>query len=101
MPKASRRQKLTKEELREENARIKQELSTTTDAESQQRILDLLSKENWIAYLLTAFLPPVGIWYIWAKRNKHHLTFPAMITWSFVGIIITWQWVVLAIEHFS
>ncbi len=101
MPKSSRRAKLTNEELKEENARIKEELSTTTDAEGQQRILDLLSKENWIAYLLTAFLPPIGIFYIWKKRDKHKLNMPQMVTWTFVGLVITWQWIQLAIEHFS
>ncbi|MCH4021073.1 MAG: hypothetical protein LKE61_09395 [Erysipelotrichaceae bacterium] len=93
MAKANRRKRLSKEELKEENDRIRSELAQTTDAEGQKRITDLLSKENWYAYLLCAFLPPVGIWYVWAKRDKHHLTMPAMVTWTMIAIIIIVRWI--------
>ena len=73
MSKSSKRKKLTPEELKEENARIKAELAKTTEVESQQRITDLLSKENWIAILLAVLLPPIGIWYIWRRKEKHKL----------------------------
>lgn len=103
MPKANRarNQKLSKEELREENKRIKEELSHTTEYEGQQRILDILSKENWIAYLLAAFLPPIGIWYIWKKKEKHKLTFAAMITWTMIAVIITVEWIRQIIEWYT
>lgn len=93
MPKANRK-KLSKEELKEENARIKKEMSQTTEAQSEQRIVDLLSKENWIVYILTALLPPVGIWYIWKKKDKHKLNLASMMVWTLVGIIITVEWIV-------
>lgn len=100
MPKSSRKQKLTKEELKEENRRLRAEMAKTTDAEGQKRILDLLSKENWIAYLLSAFLPPVGIWYIWCKRDKHKLTKASMIVWTMIACIIIVRYCQLIWEAF-
>lgn len=99
MPKSSRKQKLTKEELKAENKRLRAEMAKTTDMEGQKRILDLLSKENWIAYLSCAFLPPVGIWYVWCKRDKHKLNFASMIVWTMIACIITVKWITLIFEY--
>ena len=101
MPKSSRKQKLSKEELKEENKRLRAEMAKTTEIQGQQQILDLLCKENWIAYLTAAFLPPIGIWYIWAKRDKHKLTFASMIVWTMIACIIMFRYCQLIFEWFN
>lgn len=98
MPKSARHQKMTKEELKAENARIKAELAKTTDMVSQNRIADLLSKENWIAYILAVLLPPIGIWYIWFRKDKHKLNLPSMVVWTMIACVIIVQYVMMAVQ---
>ena len=98
MSKSSKRKKLTPEELKEENARIKAELAKTTEVESQQRIVDLLSKENWIAILLAVLLPPIGIWYIWRRKDKHTLNLPSMVVWTMISVVILVQYIILLVQ---
>ena len=98
MSKSSKRKKLTPEELKEENARIKAELAKTTEVESQQRITDLLSKENWIAILLAVLLPPIGIWYIWRRKEKHKLNLPSMVVWTMISVVILVQYIIMIVQ---
>ncbi len=98
MAKSSKRKKLTPEELKEENARIKAELAKTTEVESQQRIVDLLSKENWIAILLAVLLPPIGIWYIWRRKEKHKLNLPSMVVWTMISVVILVQYIIMIVQ---
>ena len=98
MSKSSKRKKLTPEELKEENARIKAELAKTTEVESQQRITDLLSKENWIAILLAVLLPPIGIWYIWCRKEKHKLNLPSMVVWTMIAVVILIQYIIMLVQ---
>jgi ABC-type methionine transport system permease subunit len=89
MPKSSRRQKLTDEELKAENQKIRKEMAQNyTDPEMQKRIVETLSMRNIAAYAMVLFLPPVGIWYIWTRREKLYLNDASVYSWTFVGIVI-------------
>ena len=99
MSKASRRQKLTEEELKEENKKLRQSMTERNyvSKEDQQRIVDVLSTQNLIAYTVVLFLPPVGIWYIWTRREKLHLNIESVLLWTFVGSVIFIGWINLII----
>jgi len=98
MSKASKkRQKLTQEELKEENKQLRREISQGyINKEDSERIVNLLSTQNIIAYAIVLFLPPVGIWYIWTRREKLHLNDSSVYLWTFVGCVILYQY----IRHF-
>ena len=88
MSKASKRQKLTPEELKEENAKLRRQVvEGYTTPEDRQRIVETLSMRNVGAYALVLFLPPVGIWYIWIRREELHLNNTSVLAWTFVGIV--------------
>lgn len=95
MSKASKRQKLTQEELKEENKQLRREISQGyINKEDSERIVNLLSTQNIIAYAIVLFLPPVGIWYIWTRREKLHLTEAQVYLWTFVGLVILYQYII-------
>ena len=95
MSKASKRQKLTQEELKEENKQLRREISQGyIKKEDSERIVNLLSTQNIIAYAIVLVLPPVGIWYIWTRREKLHLTEAQVYLWTFVGLVILYQYIV-------
>jgi hypothetical protein len=100
MSKASKRQKLTQEELKEENKKLRQEMAQRDllTKEDQQRIVDVLSTQNIIAYVMVLFLPPVGVWYIWTRREKLHLNIESVLLWTFVGTVIFFGWIRLILQ---
>jgi len=95
MSKASKRQKLTKEELKEENRKLRRQMAAgLTTPEDQKRIVNILRTENVIAYFMVLFLPPVGIWYIWTRREKLYLNTSSVYAWTAVGCLIMLSWFV-------
>lgn len=98
MSKASKkRQKLTQEELKAENKKLRREIAQGyINKEDSERIVNMLSTQNLIAYAIVLFLPPVGIWYIWTRREKLHLNDASVYLWTFVGCVIFYQY----IRHF-
>jgi hypothetical protein len=100
MPKASKRQKLTKEEIREENRNLRREISSANvDKEAQQHIVNILSTQNLIAYVMVLLIPPVGIWYVWTRREKLDLNTNSVILWTIVGCAIMYQWIRYFVLH--
>ena len=92
MSKASRRQKLTDEELKQENKKLKQRLAQGSySKEDQERIVNILSTQNIIAYTMVLFIPPVGVWYIWTLREKLHLNRTSVYLWTFVAEQGLWE----------
>ena len=67
-----------------------------TTPEDQKRIVNILRTENVLAYFMVLFLPPVGVWYIWTRREKLHLNDSSVYLWTFVGCVILYQY----IRHF-
>ena len=100
MSKASKRQKLTEEELKEENKKLRQEMAQRnySSKEDQERIVNVLSTQNIIAYVMVLFLPPVGVWYIWTRREKLHLNIESVLLWTFVGTIVFFGWIKLIMQ---
>jgi hypothetical protein len=96
MSKASKkRQKLTQEELKAENKKLRNEIAQGyINKEDSERIVQMLSTQNLIAYAIVLFLPPVGIWYIWTRREKLHLTDAQVYLWTFVGLVILYQYII-------
>ncbi len=95
MSKASKRQKLTQEELKEENKKLRREIAQGyINKEDSERIVNSLSTQNLIAYAIVLFLPPVGIWYIWTRREKLHLNRTSVYLWTFVGCVILYQYII-------
>ncbi len=90
MPKSSRRRKLTKEELQEENARIRKEMNEAGEDQSAQ-VMNVISKNNFKVYIMLCLVPLVGIWYMYAKKDKHTMSTPAMYTWTVLALVIFWQ----------
>ena len=100
MPKASKRQKLTKEEIHEENRKLRREISSkNVDREAQQHIVNILSTQNLIAYVMVLLIPPVGIWYVWTRREKLDLNTNSVILWTIVGCTIMYQWIRYFVLH--
>ena len=100
MPKASKRQKLTKEEIREENRNLRREISSANvDKEAQQHIVNILSTQNLIAYVMVLLIPPVGIWYVWTRCEKLDLNTNSVILWTIVGCAIMYQWIRYFVLH--
>ena len=99
MSKASKRQKLTQEELKEENKQLRREISQGyINKEDSERIVNLLSTQNLIAYAIVLFLPPVGVWYIWTRREKLHLNIESVLLWTFVGSVVFYGWIKLILQ---
>ena len=100
MSKASKRQKLTQEELKEENKKLRQEMAQRdySSKEDQQRIVNVLSTQNIIAYVMVLFLPPVGVWYIWTRREKLHLNIESVLLWTCVGSVVFYGWIKLILQ---
>ena len=100
MPKASRRKRLSSEEKHQLNNELEKEAKKyqTEDAERYRRIVDTLSFKNLLVYILAVLLPPVGLWYIWTRRVKLHLTNSSVYAWTVVCIIIMFGYIKLIIE---
>ena len=93
MSKASKRQKLTKEEIHSENEKLRKKVyADNLSEEDSKRIVETLSKRNLLAYAMVVFLPPVGIWYIWTRREKLYLNRESVLLWTFVGSVIMVQY---------
>ncbi len=103
MAERENKKKLTKEELHEENEKIRAELRArnTTSVEDQQRLVRSLSKKNMLTYALVIFLPPVGIYMIWKKKDELYLTNPSLYLWTFVGIMVIFAWIQEIVKNFS
>ena len=88
MGRASKR-KLSKEELKEENKRLRQKIAEGSfTPEDSKRIVNILSTRNLKAYALVVFLPPIGIWYVWTRREQLYLNIQSCVLWTFVGSVI-------------
>ena len=94
MPKSARNPRLTQEEKNVENAKIRDQVITDKE-EEMERGQNLFAKENWPAYLLATFLPPIGIWYIWCKQDKHRLTKVSMVLWTILACMIMIEFAVI------
>ncbi len=93
MSKASKRQKLTKEEIHSENEKLRKKVyADNLSEEDSKRIVETLSKRNLLAYAMVVFLPPVGIWYVWTRREKLYLNRESVYLWTFVGCVIFYKY---------
>lgn len=98
-----RGQRLTEEEKKQENAKLRREMAARgmTSAEDQKRIVETLSMRNVGAYALVLFLPPIGIWYIWTRREKLYLNRELLYALTFVGIVTMIGYINLLVQGFS
>lgn len=89
MAESKNKQKFSKEELHQENLKLKQEVREKRDLnhEDQQRIVETLSMRNMAVYALCVFLPPIGIPYMWKNQTKLHLRNSSVYLWIFVGTV--------------
>lgn len=103
MAERENKKKLTKEELHEENEKLRAEMraKNSTSKEDQQRIVRTLSGKNMLTYALVIFLPPIGIYMIWKKRDELYLNTPSVYLWTFVGVMVLLQWIRIIITNFS
>lgn len=95
MAERENKKKLTKEELHEENEKIRAEMRArrNTSKEDQQRLVRSLSKKNMLTYALVIFLPPIGIYMIWKKKDELYLNNPSVYLWTFVGVMVMFAWI--------
>lgn len=89
MAESKNKKKLSKEELHQENLKLKKEVAANRDLnhEDQQLIVETLSVRNLLVYALCVFLPPIGIPYMWKNQTKLHLRNSAVYLWIFVGSV--------------
>ncbi len=87
--------------LREENSRLLKELNEADAAAAAESnsLMEALTPKNLICYLLTIFLPPVGIAFIWLKHNT--ITMPAKAMWTGVGCMIIYEQILMLLQMFS
>ncbi len=90
MAKANKRQRLTKEEIKAENAKLRKDMkkNVSTSKEDQERIVNALRGKNFVAYALCCFLPIIGIWWIWKNQEDLKLNRSSVLLWTFIGGII-------------
>lgn len=103
MAERENKKKLTKEELHEENEKIRAEMraKNATSKEDQQRLVRSLSKKNMLTYALVLFLPPVGIYMIWKKKEELYMSTPSLYLWTFVGVMVIFAWIQQIVRYFA
>lgn len=72
-----------------------------TTPEDQKRIVNILRKENLIVYFMVLFLPPVGVWFVWTRREKLYLNNSSVYAWTFVGTVIFIGYIKLILQAFG
>lgn len=95
MAERENRKKLTKEELHAENEKLRAEMKekNMTSKEDQQKMVKMLSKKNMLTYALVLFVPPLGIYMIWKKKDELELNTPSVYLWTFVGAMVIVAWI--------
>lgn len=90
MAESKNKKKLTKEELHEENERIRQDIKSRDESshEDSQRIVNALRWRNIGVYTLVIIVPIIGIFVLWKKKEDLKLNKESMLLWTAVGIII-------------
>ena len=90
MAKANKRQRLTKEEIKTENEKLRKEIkkNNSSSKEDQERIVNSLRGKNFVAYALCCFLPIIGIWWVWKKQEDLKMNRASVLLWTFIGAII-------------
>lgn len=103
MAERENKKKLTKEELHEENEKIRVEMraKNATSKQDQQRLVRSLSKKNMLTYALVLFLPPVGIYMIWKKKEELYMNTPSLYLWTFVGVMVIFAWIQQIVRYFA
>ena len=99
----AKKKKLSKEELKLENAKLRKEMDEkdAVQTSDSQRLVDSLRGKNIAAYALILVLPIVGIWWLWHKREDLKLNFPSMVVWTGIGIIILIEQIALIYQNFA
>lgn len=98
----AKKKKLSKEELKKENAKLRNEMRARDAGTPQdsERIVNSLRGVNIAAYTLVLILPIIGIWWIWHKRESLKLNTPSLIVWTGVGSIILIEQIGLIYQYF-
>lgn len=98
----AKKKKLTKEELKLENAKLRKQMDeqSTSENTDSQRIVNSLRGKNIAAYALLLLLPIVGIWWIWHKREDLKLNLASMIVWTGIGVIVLVEQIALIFQNF-
>ena len=89
--------KLTKEELDEENARIKQE-AKKTQSKLSKRIVKLLAAKMWPYYILIVLLPPIGFYVLWKNKDKLELESSSVAAWAIPAVVLTFAYIKMIVE---
>jgi hypothetical protein len=99
----AKKKKLSKEELKLENAKLRKEMDEkeAVQTSDSQRLVDSLRGKNIAAYALILVLPIIGIWWLWHKREDLKLNFPSMVVWTGIGIIILIEQIALIYQNFA
>jgi predicted tellurium resistance membrane protein TerC len=103
MAESKNKQKLSKDELHAENEHIRTKMHSRDmmTKEDSQYIVDSLKPKNLAIYALTVFLPIIGVPIIWKKQKQMKLRNTAVYVWTFVGIIIVVEQVIVALRYFN
>lgn len=84
----AKKRKLTKAELQAENEKMREEMKVEADSTDSAKVVEMLSKKNWVVYILCTFLPIIGIWYLWKKQENHSVRGNQMWLWTAIAVII-------------
>ena len=95
------KRKLSKEELKEENKKLKKQIAAGTyTSEDSQRIVRNLSTKNLLAYALVVLIPVIGVWYIWKHQEELYMRQSALWLWTFVGGVIFVEHIIYIYQNF-
>lgn len=99
----AKKKKLSKEELRIENEKIREDMHTQNQGSSEdsERIVNSLKGFNIASYALLLVLPIIGIWWLWYKKDKLKLNQPSMIIWTGIGVVILVEQIMLIYQNFA
>jgi len=97
----AKKKKLTKDELKLENAKLRKQMDDKSNTENtdSQRIVNSLRGVNIFAYALILLIPIVGIWWLWHKRQDLKLNNPSMLLWTGIGAVILVEQVILIYQN--
>lgn len=100
MAEKANKKKLTEEELHNENENIRSNMRARDmmTKEDSQRIVDSLRMKNLFAYILAILLPIIGVPIIWIKQKDLKLRNSAVLIWTFVGVVILVQQVLVVLR---
>ena len=71
----------------EKEERIKDRKATML---GNERLVNNITWQNMLIYFLVAVLPPIGLYFLWFRKNT--IPSSAKYVWTLIGMVVLYQW---------